>query len=316
MSYNSLPDESILEITSLVCGIDIESFALVNKRTLNIAHGRLEEWRALKHHGKIMAARFPEHPYPFRTTPELLKILRPYLSNMDRPEIQKRYEEQEQGGGWCNAAPDLDYLHLKGDLHWLQPMDEKTVQENIWPNGKTVSKEELDVLIASADRVGVKFPDAFIKIMGSTELMQRLLLGGSYFLLGPSLVKCNSWDDKDSGGYVIRFFSDQQGCWTLSLYLAPGGRHCILYTPEDVHCFDCGDRGSYWRVRDGPFEGHPKYEPFEGIPRACNKLDVGFAHADFEEWLATNYFNGWCLETLFQGRELTEPLKEYVANLK
>jgi len=179
--------------------------------------------------------------------------------------------------------------------------------------GKPPSKEKLDELVASAARVGVEFPGAFLTILGSAELMNRMFLGGMFFSLGPNLVKCNPEDDDDGGGYVIRFLSDQHGCWTWSLYLAPGGYHCVVaaepgYT-SDVHCSGCENT-------DGPEEGHPRYEPFEGIPRACDELHLEFVGADFEECLALTHFSRFCGWSLFQGREMTDSQKEYIASIK
>ena len=74
-------------------------------------------------------------------------------------------------------------------------------------------------------------------------------------------MKCSPEDYRDGGGYVIRFLSDQQSCYTLSLYIGPGGYHCVLYIPIDVHYFDCGDKDEYGRERSSPVEGHPKDEP-------------------------------------------------------
>jgi hypothetical protein len=220
-----------------------------------------------------------------------------------RPEL--KYSPPAKG-----ALPDLDYLRLNGDLYWLQPYEEITENEHPWDRGSGVSKERLDALIASGRRVGIEFPSAFLTMMGSTELMQRMFLGGDYFCLGPSLVKCNSEDDKNGDGYVIQFLNDQQSSCSWVLYVAPGGYHCVLNASDRVHCLKC-DRGPYC----GPpiaWEGHPKHQLHEDIPIACERLRVSQDHPSFEAWLAMKYFDGWCAATLDGDRELTKRQTKYL----
>ncbi|KAH9204721.1 hypothetical protein DL95DRAFT_418030 [Leptodontidium sp. 2 PMI_412] len=67
-----------------------------------------------------------------------------------------------------------------------------------------------------------------------------MYLGGDYFSLNSAgLVKCKPQDDKDGGGYIVRFMCDQQGCGYWSLYLAPGGYSCVMDCPRDVECWEC-----------------------------------------------------------------------------
>ena len=149
--------------------------------------------------------------------------------------------------------------------------------------------------------------------MGSTELMERFFLGGDYFCLGPSLVKCNSDDDNDGSGYVVNFLYDQQSCYFWALYVAPGGYHCVLNAPSDVTCWKCTDN-VYGHI-PWDFDGHPRCKRHEGIPIACEKLMISLANAEFEAWLAMRYFDGWCSMTLREeGRELPDDLLAYLDN--
>ncbi|CZR55367.1 uncharacterized protein PAC_05254 [Phialocephala subalpina] len=209
-----------------------------------------------------------------------------------------------------NAKIHLDFLELNGDLYWLQPPSDD-LSAHTWPRGTGVSKERLDELVAQGQRVGIEFPKAFLTLIGSTKLIERFFLGGDYFYLGPSLVKCNPEDDNNGGGYVINFLSDQQGCRYWALYLAPGGYHCVLNAPCGVHCWKCADEGPY----GGPpieYEGHPKYELYEGVPIACEKLELFLAHPSFEAWLAMLYFDAWCDMGWRAGRDLSESQREYL----
>ena len=301
MSYAMLADEIIVQIVKLVRSKDIESFALVDPRTYRIAHDRLMKRRALKRNAKVMSARFGP---PFRSL-GLCAIGSSHIFSQ-RPELAERYDIPLDG-----AAADLDYLELNGDLQWLQPLDDETAKSHVWDQGCAASEKRLLALVESAKGVGVEFPKAFLKMLGSNEFIQRMYMGGDFFDLGPSLVKCNPEDDQEGGGYAIRFLSDQQGCGYWALYVAPGGYHCVLDAPDDVHCWKCLDEGPYGR-ENLHFEDHQKYKTHKGIPVACDKLDISLAHPDFESWLAMKYFDGWCSATLYDGRELTETQTEYL----
>jgi hypothetical protein len=295
MSYLQLADEIITQIVSLIASSDIESFALINSQTYRIAFHRFKEQRALSRNKKTMTARFGP---PHRSSG--ICIGSPVDYHQRSGLLKDKYNAPAEG-----ALADLDYLKLNGDLHWLQPFDEAGPETHLgWPRGKGASKEELDALVASGKRVGVEFPPGFITVMGSTDLIERFFLGGDFFSLGPSLVKCNS--DDDSIGYVIRFLSDQQGCGYWALYIAPGGYHCVLFG-NDVHCWSCSLYGSPTRI-----EGHPDRTFDQGILVACQKLDVTQSHPNFEAWLAMRYFDGWCCA--IKDKEYPERLMEYVDN--
>ncbi|KAF8848360.1 hypothetical protein BDZ45DRAFT_285019 [Acephala macrosclerotiorum] len=295
MSYSALPDEIVLQIVNLVPSSDIDNFAQVDTRTRRVSLDRLQQRQALRKNSRVMSSRFG-------------KTISPSHS------IRRGHDSKDLGQPYFpNSLTHFDYLELNGDLHWLQPPSpEDTLLAAAWPQGNGVSKERLDELVAQGQRVGVSFPPAFLTLMGSTELMSRFFLGGDYFDLGPSLVKCNPDDDKSSGGYVINFRSDQQCCNYWALYVAPG-YHCVLYAPYGVHCWKCVDVGPYAGIK---WKDHPKYDTFEGVPVACEKLELSLAHPNFEAWLAMQYFNGWCRTWRTKGRELSEWQREYVEHFE
>jgi hypothetical protein len=304
MSYASLADEILFYIVKLVRPRDLENFALVNRRTYRVANQRLEERRALKRNARVMMTRFGTS---YRSI-GLCAIAPGYLLKQ-RPDLAEKYDCPPDG-----SAAELDYLELNGDLYWLQPQDAEISAGHIWDRGKAASKEQLDELAASAQRVGIEFPPGFLDFMGSNELIERMYLGGDYFYLGDSLVKCNPEDDEGGDGYVIRFLSDQQSCGFWNLYMAPGGYHCVVATGDDVHCWICENEEE--EEDDGePEEIHPKPQLFEDIPIACGPLDLSLDHPNFEEWLVMKYFDGWCSATMRKkGRELSKSQTEYLDN--
>lgn len=85
----------------------------------------------------------------------------------------------------------------------------------------------------------------------------------------------------------------------------------MLNAPYGVHCWKCADVGPY----GGPpivWEDHPKYDMYEGVPVACEKLELFLAHPSFEAWLAMQYFDGWCGPWGRKGMELSEGQRQYV----
>lgn len=136
-------------------------------------------------------------------------------------------------------------------------------------------------MTAQAERVGVELPPGFLEFMGSGQLMGRMYLGGDYFSLNSAgLVKCKPQDDKDGGGYIVRFMCDQQGCGYWSLYLAPGGYSCVMDCPRDVECWECQRQDQ---------RGHPAPEAHKSVKVACQKMKWTLGHTSFEEWLCLEF---------------------------
>jgi len=130
---------------------------------------------------------------------------------------------------------NLDYLNLNGDLSWLLPLDKVTFGQTVARHyrGPADSDHIIDSVVATAKRLSLALPNVFVNIMCSENLQKRMPLGGPFFILGPvGLLKCPAAVDGGAGGYIIRFFSDQQASFFYSLYLDTKG-HCILSTLED-----------------------------------------------------------------------------------
>ncbi|KIM94541.1 hypothetical protein OIDMADRAFT_184245 [Oidiodendron maius Zn] len=292
MSYNTLPNEIVVEIAKFIRRQDVKNFAIINKRTYNVSYDRLEELRVLRRRAKTLATRFalctPTEPRCVYRDPSLGTYgLPPCYASTSGPGPNKDHDHSGTGN---STLADSEYLELNGDLHWLQPLSESALECHEWPQGEPASKEHLDELVLSAKRVGVEIPQAFLTFMGSKELIERMWLGGNYFFLGQSLVKCNPEDDKEGGGYAIRFFCDQQGCEFWSLYVAPGGHHGVLRR-DDVDCWLCSDQSLYGNT-GAAVDNHPNPKLYEGVPIACKKLDLWLDSPNFELWLAVTYFSG------------------------
>lgn len=88
--------------------------------------------------------------------------------------------------------------------------------------------EALAGLIAAAEAAGVELPAAFLRFMGSDDLMDAI----------PSCTAC-TWDPSAApvpcvvvpGAYTVRFLRDQQDCLFWYLHLLPDGDVHVICTP-------------------------------------------------------------------------------------
>ncbi|MCH7231571.1 hypothetical protein L0U85_12020 [Glycomyces sp. L485] len=112
---------------------------------------------------------------------------------------------------------------MSGDLAWLeaQPVhDEWTINGN--------ADDRLPELLAACDRAGLELPPAFTRFMESPPLQERVRsCTGCYIDLDAAPVKA------PSGGHLVRFLADQQGCLFWYLHLTEGGAdHAVVCSPD------------------------------------------------------------------------------------
>jgi hypothetical protein len=115
----------------------------------------------------------------------------------------------------------LDYLDICGDLHWLAPLDEHTAKANLpWEvTCPAVSEKQMEELLATADKLGLKLPTCFSRIMTDIELQSRIPFGGcNDFDLGQpvklwssKIIQSEEFLEFRVDEYAIQFLSDQQG---------------------------------------------------------------------------------------------------------
>jgi hypothetical protein len=131
------------------------------------------------------------------------------------------------------ALPPIPEEQFTGQLQWLVPLDSE-IDKEMQPYRPTPEEQEelmpqwmddLKSVIASAQHLGLKLPEAFIKLMSSPELQNRIpSCTACYFSLS-QLAFCPG--DKEEG-YVLRFLHDQQDCIIWHLYLSTRGDECVL----------------------------------------------------------------------------------------
>lgn len=191
-----------------------------------------------------------------------------------------------------NAAPDLSYLDLNGSFSWLPPLRRKS-EERMEPHrlGRAIAPKDLDQLIAKAKRLNLKLPTSFLTLMRSSDLQYRIPSScAAYFTVPPDFVKCPPKLDRNAGDYILRFISDQQGCWYANLYLDVMGQHRVLFADLDPHSIENDIQ------EDGSATGAvSSVEHAFGLP-------VAMETKDFEEYL----YHTWTNELFY----FDEPMEE------
>jgi len=120
------------------------------------------------------------------------------------------------------SLPPLDESLFQGTLHWLisSKRDKKLRGMSHFH-----SEAELRRIIASAQELSIPLPDAFLRLMASAKLMERISsCTDCYFALSEKMVACPGSEE----GYIVRFLNARQGQIAWYLYLTPQGKHCIL----------------------------------------------------------------------------------------
>ncbi|KAJ7044794.1 hypothetical protein C8F04DRAFT_1389080 [Mycena alexandri] len=279
MSFSLLANELVLLIISYIPPSGIEDFALLNTKCHALSLPALDAHLKHKHHAAAMHARFPsDYPLNRRTHKDL---------------IEKGLLEK-------GTIPNLEYLHLNGDLHWLRAQSRSDPRDRC--RARWLAKRKCRE--SRGKRLGLTLPAGFATFIGTQDLIERLYLGGSRIHLG-DLLKCTPEQDGGKGGYVVRFLCDQQGCGYWGLYMDSAGHSCVVRT-EDWSDFLCGCCEPY------------AYPPgvHEAIAEAYAKLRFICVKAEWEEWMAGMYFDGWIGGTLWAGREVVGWEMEYLRHFE
>ncbi|KAJ7755967.1 hypothetical protein B0H16DRAFT_1540236 [Mycena metata] len=207
MSFHLLANELVFLILAYIPPSDIEAFTLIDARCHALSLLALTAHLKHKHNTAAMHARFPHNPG----------------STSNGRDIMVANHLLEQG-----MLPNLEYLHLNGDLHWLRAQTpEIAAEHDRWPRGRAASPETVQKLMADAERFGLTLPTGFATLIGSQELIERLHLGGDTIALS-KLLKCTPEQDGGKGGYVVRFLCDQQGCGFWGVYIDTAGHSCVV----------------------------------------------------------------------------------------
>ncbi|KAJ7755992.1 hypothetical protein B0H16DRAFT_709449 [Mycena metata] len=282
MSFSLLPNELVFLILASIPPSSIEAFTLIDTRCHALSLPALTVHLKHKHHAAAMHARFLHYP------------------------TRKSYKDLiEKGLVETGMLPNLEYLQLNGDLHWLRAQIPEIAAEHLWERGRAASPEAVRKLILDAGRLGLTLPAGFATFIGSQALIERLHLGGNTIALG-ELFKCTLEQDGGKGGHVVRFMCDQQGCGYWGLYMDTAGHSCVVHA-KDWSDFSCGCCVVEYT--------HPPVV-HEAIVEADAKLRFVCVDAEWEEWMANMYFDGWIWGALWAEREVVGWDLEYVRHFE
>jgi hypothetical protein len=147
-------------------------------------------------------------------------------------------------------------------LAWLGPLDERTDQQMQIHRDRQVASGKLDQIVASAQRLDLTLPPSFLRLMGSTELQNRIpSCTACYFSLSDDIIPCPGSEQ----GYILRFLNDQQEVLLWYLYLTPTGEQRVLVSPfmlDEVEKNGPMNEQSRQAVSDNTFECAPTFAEF------------------------------------------------------
>jgi hypothetical protein len=116
-------------------------------------------------------------------------------------------------------------------LDWLEPLDERTDAKMAIHRNPPEARGEVAKIAESAARLGLTLPESFIRLMSAPDLQDQIpSCTACYFKLSDDIMPCPGSD----GGYIVRFYNDQQDVFLWYLYLTPQGAQYVLVTPIEL----------------------------------------------------------------------------------
>ena len=116
-------------------------------------------------------------------------------------------------------------------LAWLGPLPEHLDREMEVHRNEPGKRGRLDAIAAEAQQLGLTLPPAFLRLMGSRELQDRIpSCTACFFKLSERIVPCPAAEQ----GYIVRFLNDQQDVLLWYLYLTREGDACVIVSPYEL----------------------------------------------------------------------------------
>lgn len=130
-----------------------------------------------------------------------------------------------------DSLPPIPEAHFNGSLQWLEQAGESGEEKRGEEPEEDGLSARLSALVASAQQLGLTLPEAFLRLMASSALRDRIpSCTACYFDLSKTMVPCPG----SEAGYIIRFLNDQQDVLSWYLYLTTQGEHCVLVSPYQL----------------------------------------------------------------------------------
>jgi hypothetical protein len=113
-------------------------------------------------------------------------------------------------------------------LDWLGPLDEATDRQMRVHRDRPTKPGGLQEIEAAAERLGLKLPASFLRLMASPALQDCIpSCTANYFELAKAIVPYPGSED----GVIVRFLNEQQNILTWYLYLTRAGASGVIVTP-------------------------------------------------------------------------------------
>lgn len=193
-----------------------------------------------------------------------------------------------------DSLPPLDQSLFRGDFQWLAPLGDM-MQERMAiyrpPEEEAIKLgPRLNQLAASAARLGLHLPAAFLAFMESPHLLNQIpSCTACYFDLAERIVQIPVED----GGYLIRFLNDQQAVLLWYLYLTPQSESCVVVSPV---MFD--------------------HEKLDGVSAETIRTNIDHCAPSFEEFIYRFWLENSIWFASEEGRALTEEQEQYVQHYR
>jgi FAD-linked oxidoreductase len=133
-------------------------------------------------------------------------------------------------GTYCYSPYDSlpPLTNFDGTLSWLGALpDHLDAQLEVHRNDPS-ERGQIDALAEQARQLGLTLPPAFVELMGSSELQDRVpSCTACYFKLSERIIPCPGAEQ----GSILRFLNDQQDVLLWYLYLTPDGGARVIVSP-------------------------------------------------------------------------------------
>ncbi|KAK3191554.1 hypothetical protein K4F52_002369 [Lecanicillium sp. MT-2017a] len=320
-----LPAEILLQILRNLNPFDLESVVKTYNRAFSSAASSLiKPHQAWMKNARAMCALF-ETASPRKYCRSLIPSFPGHVKQFYPDWSTRRREmadtecynlglDRSRGVYIRSSPPDLrSWMRLDGTFGWLPPLGPEMAKTMERYNGLEGSQPmaegwQVDAVLKQAAIFGLTLPVGFETFCRSSRFHLRFpSYSAWYFRLG-KIIDCPAVVDGGAGGYVMRFYIDQQACAFAYLYLSRSGGHCIIFSSFDVYS---SLSSSEIVDAEHPEEEEDEEEEQEDSEDELRKEDFFIVGLTFEEYLVATYY-----EELLNFREFSAPgLKDYVRHV-
>lgn len=298
LSIDLLPPELIREVLSNLSPFDLEEVAKTfNKPLYQTAIRLLEPNQQWVKHTREALTIFPPgnsvsqqqllSPFPGHVQPLAADW---GLSRTEFPTSRcKEFGLDPAKAPYFRTSPPVlgNWLKFDGNLAWLSPLNEdlaSTMQVYQDQGGQPLAQGwQVDILAKQVKGLNLTLPKGFETFIRSSVLHYRMASHFAWYFKLSKLIKCPAAVDGARGGYIVRFYCDQQYCAFDYLYLSKSGNHFIIRSYLDFYEDYADDEIAI--EDEAPGEEGEKEDEHD-----WSNDEVSLVGLNFEEHLATVYF--------------------------